>query len=197
MSGEICVVAPSRSPVSPYSVEVPNPERPDFRMRLITPAIASEPYCAEAPSLSTSTRSMALAGMRSRSAGDWPFCVVPLMNITAVLCRRLPLTNTSTWSLDSPRIEAVLIAKLAPAPLLEALTDGTKVAIRPRTDCLPLLVRSSAESTSIGARLSATVRVVWRVPVTINSWRSEPSGSAPRRAQSRVIVTTQQPNRLM
>jgi len=37
---------------------------------LITPAIASEPYCAEAPSRSTSTRSMAEIGIEFRSTGD-------------------------------------------------------------------------------------------------------------------------------
>ena len=36
-------------------------------MKLITPPMASEPYKAEAPSFSTSTRSMAPAGMLLRS----------------------------------------------------------------------------------------------------------------------------------
>jgi hypothetical protein len=40
---------------------------PDLRMMLITPAIASEPYCAAAPSLRISIRSMALTGIAFRS----------------------------------------------------------------------------------------------------------------------------------
>jgi hypothetical protein len=87
----------------------------------------------------------------------------------AVLCRRLPLTSTRVWSADRPRSDTVLIAKLAPAPLLEVLADGTRVEIRSRVDCLPLLVSSAAEITSIGAMLSVTVREVERVPVTISS----------------------------
>ena len=41
------------------------------------------------------------------------------------------------------------MAKLAPAPLLVALMDGTKVDIRSRVDCLPLWVSSSAEITAM------------------------------------------------
>jgi hypothetical protein len=41
-------------------------------------------------------RAMLLDGIRSRSAGDWPFWVVPLMNMVAVLWRRLPFTRIST-----------------------------------------------------------------------------------------------------
>jgi hypothetical protein len=39
---------------------------------LTTPAIASDPYWAEAPSRSTSMRSMALAGMVFRSTPEEP-----------------------------------------------------------------------------------------------------------------------------
>lgn len=38
----------------------------------MTPAMASEPYSAEAPSRSTSMRSMAAMGMALRSTGDDP-----------------------------------------------------------------------------------------------------------------------------
>jgi hypothetical protein len=82
-------------PVAPPSSEA-LPVVSFLSMMLITPAIASEPYCAAAPSRSTSTRPMALEGIRSRSGGDWPDWVVPLMNMVAVLWRRLPFTSTST-----------------------------------------------------------------------------------------------------
>ena len=39
---------------------------------LITPAIASEPYCAEAPSRSTSMWSIADIGSEFRSTGEEP-----------------------------------------------------------------------------------------------------------------------------
>ena len=129
--------------------------------------MASEPYCADAPSRSTSIRWIALPGIRSRSGGDWPFCTDPLMNNVAELCRRLPFTNTSNWSPPRPRSDSVRTAQLAPAPLFDTLMDGTSVPSRSRTDCLPLASRSLAPRTSIGARLSATVRLVARVPVTM------------------------------
>ena len=84
-----------------------------------------------------------------------------------------------------------MIAKLAPAPLFDTLIEGTRVPSRSRTDCLPLASRSRASSTSIGAMLSATVRLAWRVPVTMigvgsatgsgagdNAAAGEPAGAA-------------------
>jgi hypothetical protein len=103
------------APVAPPSSEA-LPVVSFLSTMLITPAMASEPYCAAAPSRSTSTRPMALEAIRSRSGGDWPDWVVPLMNMVAVLWRRLPLTSTSTSSLDRPRSDRVLTAKLAPDP---------------------------------------------------------------------------------
>jgi hypothetical protein len=44
----------------------------------MTPAMASEPYWAEAPSRSTSTRSMAALGMALRSTAAEPRPIEPL-----------------------------------------------------------------------------------------------------------------------
>ena len=76
-----------------------------FNWMLTTPAMASEPYCEEAPSRSTSIRWMALAGIAFRSIGLDPPCTPDPKRFTrAVLCRRFPLTSTSDWSGLSPRI---------------------------------------------------------------------------------------------
>ncbi|MCY1449367.1 hypothetical protein D9M71_660980 [compost metagenome] len=53
---------------------------------LITPAMASEPYCAEAPSRSTSTRSMEAIGMALMSTADEPRPMLPLTLIIAEVC---------------------------------------------------------------------------------------------------------------
>ena len=70
----------------------------------MTPAIASEPYWAEAPSLSTSAWRRAMAGILDRS-GPWAPSEVPLpiQRMAAARCRRFPLTSTSVWSGASPR----------------------------------------------------------------------------------------------
>jgi hypothetical protein len=51
-------------PASAFTNGVNGPSRSTM---FTTPAMASEPYCADAPSRSTSMRSMALAGMVLRS----------------------------------------------------------------------------------------------------------------------------------
>ncbi len=45
---------------------------------LMTPAMASEPYCAEAPSRSTSMEFTAAVGIVFRSTADAPRPIVPL-----------------------------------------------------------------------------------------------------------------------
>ena len=61
---------------------------------LITPAIASEPYWAAAPSRNTSMRSIAFAGIAFKSTDDEPRPVEPFKLSNALLWRRLPLTST-------------------------------------------------------------------------------------------------------
>ena len=64
----------------------------------MTPAIASEPYCADAPSRSTSTRCRAIAGMVEMSGPCAPSVTPPNQATTDDRCRRLPLTRISVWS---------------------------------------------------------------------------------------------------
>ena len=74
-----------------------------FSTMLITPAMASDPYWADAPSRSTSIRSMAAVGIAFKSTPTVPRPNVPLTCTSAGGCRRLPLTSTSTWSGPKPR----------------------------------------------------------------------------------------------
>src|SRR3989441_3067211 len=79
------------------------PEARSFNTMFITPAMASEPYWAAAPSRSTSIRSIAAAGIAFRSTPTVPRPNVPLTCTNALEWRRLPLTSTSTWSGPRPR----------------------------------------------------------------------------------------------
>ncbi len=70
-------------------------------MKLITPATASEPYTAEAPSFRTSTRSIAENGITARFTPCTPW-ISPAKPFT-----RLPLISTSVWPPCRPRSDAV------------------------------------------------------------------------------------------
>ena len=83
-----------------------------FKIMLITPAIASEPYCAEAPSLKTSTLSIAAVGILFISVPTSPFPGVSLIYTNALWFLRLPFTSTSVL--------------LGPKPLKSA---GSKCAV--------------------------------------------------------------------
>ena len=66
-----------------------------LRTRLITPAIASDPYWAAAPSLRTSMRSIAAIGMAFMSVPAVPRPTEVLTCSSALLWRRLPFTSTN------------------------------------------------------------------------------------------------------
>ena len=68
---------PSPSKYSPPCADTVNVFTSSRRITLITPAIASEPYWAEAPSRSTSIRSMASAGNDAKSTACAPWFTVP------------------------------------------------------------------------------------------------------------------------
>ncbi len=63
---------------------------------LITPAIASEPYCAAAPSLKTSILLIAAAGIAFKSVPTEPRPKVPLTFTKEEVCLLFPLINTNT-----------------------------------------------------------------------------------------------------
>ena len=72
----------------------------------ITPAIASEPYCAAAPSLNTSNLLIAAAGIAFKSVPTEPLPKVPFTFIKEDVCLLLPLINTKTWSGPKPLKDA-------------------------------------------------------------------------------------------
>jgi hypothetical protein len=62
----------------------------------MTPAMASEPYCADAPSRRISMLWMAVAGMAFRSTPLEPRPTELFAFTSALACRRLLLTMTSS-----------------------------------------------------------------------------------------------------
>ena len=78
------------------------PSRSCFRRTLMTPAIASEPYCADAPSRSTSIDCTIAAGIVFKSTAAAPRPIVPFTFTSDDAWRRFEFTSTSVWSGDKP-----------------------------------------------------------------------------------------------
>ena len=72
----------------------------------ITPAIASEPYCAAAPSLNTSNLLIAAAGIAFKSVPELPLPLVPYKFIKDAVCLLFPLIKTNVWSGPKPLNDA-------------------------------------------------------------------------------------------
>ena len=143
------------------------------------PAMASDPYCAEAPSRSTSNRSRAMAGIAERSGPCAPPEIpAPSSAITAARWRRLPFASTSVASGANPRSVAGrmnVAASLIGSWL--TLYDGTKAATRASRSVSPWARKASPAITSTGTGESAAERSWRREPTTINSSMS-PAASA-------------------
>src|SRR5437899_479453 len=88
---------------------------------LITPAMASEPYWAAAPSRNTSIRSIAAAGIAFKSTPTVPRPNVPLTCTSAGGCRR--------FVTDEPRAHAVRAGR--DAQVILSLLVGEDAARRP------------------------------------------------------------------
>ena len=141
-------------------------------MKLMTPAIASEPYTAEAPSFSTSTRSIAENGMMARFTPCTPW-ISPANPLT-----RLPLISTSVCPPCRPRRFAVcaesvvapmvLVSATLPRELLAEMSCSSSIG-----EVAPLLSISSREITVTGSALSPSTRLMLE-PVT--SMRSLAAG---------------------
>ncbi len=71
-----------------------------FKRTLMTPAIASEPYCADAPSRSTSIDCTMAEGIVFRSTAAAPRPIVPLTLTSDDAWRRFEFNSTSVWSGD-------------------------------------------------------------------------------------------------
>src|SRR5471032_2023662 len=110
---------------------------------------------------------MADTGIRSRSLGAAPL-LIPLILSVALVCRRLPLTSTSTWDAVSPRRVAERTTPLASQPERSGkLNDGMNLLRASSRLGLPTACSCSPVTTSIGVGLVVTVRC-WapRLPVT-------------------------------
>ena len=217
--------SPRGSPVLPATVHVPPspaawppvcssrlpPERSSFSRKFSTPAMASEPYCAAAPSRSTSTCRSAIDGMLEMSGPCAPSATpLPIQVMTAPRCRRFPFTSTSVWSGARPRRVAGRMSR-APSPTWVGLTfqDGTRVLSWSPTSVSPWATKSAKGMASMGTADSVTDRGRARLPTTTTrsssptpistaSGVAAPSASAtpPRttvRKPGRVNVTSYRP----
>ena len=160
------------------------PSAASFSTTLMTPAIASDPYCAPAPSRSTSIRLMAPTGMLLKSTGLVPLPSFDSVVSVAVPCRRLPFTSTSTWSglrfrSCAGRTRSAKLEFDWRGRLNEGTSDWIAAPISPGIDAARRM--DSCGSRSIGARLSSTLWPAVRVPTTTTSssagWSSAASAS--------------------
>ena len=142
------------------------PERASFRLRFITPAMASEPYWADAPSRRISTWRSAIAGIVEMS-GPWAPSAnpPPIHMMIDARCRRFPLTSTSVWSGARPRrLAGRTIRAASPTACGFTLNEGTTVRSRSLTSVSPCSMKSRAVIASIGTADWVTVRGRERLP---------------------------------
>ena len=161
--------SPSPAPCMPVLTSNDPPDAASLSWKFITPAIASEPYCAAAPSRSTSTWRSAMAGITDMS-GPWEPYATPLPpchSRTEDRCRRLPLMSTSVWS--GARLRSMAGRTTVEAPWIGwvlVLNDGMTV----RSCCFrspaPRRRRSVDDRTSTGTADSVALRGAAREPTT-------------------------------
>ena len=164
----IWVASPSPSKYCPVLNSKEPPSESSLSAKLITPAIASEPYCAAAPSRNTSTCLSATDGIVEISGPCAPSEIWPPKKvITAERWRRLPLTSINVWSGARPR-------KLAGRTNVDAsligwsltLNEGTAACIIVVISVEPWLLNSSALIISTGTAESPIERGATRDPTT-------------------------------
>ena len=128
-------------------------------MKFTTPASASEPYTADAPPVTTSTRLIRFAGMAFRS-------VRPVL---VAGTKRRPLISTRVRSGARPRRSTVAVP--SPPLLTCAPSPGTICGSSFRTSStltVPFCLKNSSLTTEIGLGLSRSARRM-RDPVTTTS----------------------------
>ena len=148
-----------------------------FRMKLITPAIASEPYTAEALPVRISIRSIMPSGMLPMSVK-----LLRLLSGSGKSAIRRPLTSTRVWLGPSPRrstacapgVDCALVVFCCPCTLplfwlSERSTSGTVVR--------PAAWICSAVTMVMGAGPSTCARGM-REPVTCTASRLVTGASA-------------------
>ena len=89
--------SPSPPPNIPESSSSDPPDAASLSWKFMTPAMASEPYWAAAPSRSTSTWRSAIAGMVEMSGACEPYAtpLPPCQSMIDARWRRFPLTRIS------------------------------------------------------------------------------------------------------
>ena len=134
----------------------------------MTPAMASEPYWAAAPSRSTSACRMAIEGMTEMSGPCEPSAMpLPSQVMTGERWRRLPLTRISVWS--GARLRRFAGRTMVAASLIGwmlTLNEGTTVRNWLARSVVPWAAKSSVRMTSTGTGDSVTERGCARVPTT-------------------------------
>src|SRR5690606_39595451 len=148
----------------PYCASMRTPSKSSIMMKLTTPATASAPYTAEAPPVSTSTRSINAAGIWLRSGDAAPFCV------GSPGIRRRLLTSTRVRC-DSRLRRLTVAAPVAPFDRLPPKSANAcgRLLMRSSTRVTPSILTVSELTAVTGLML---VRLGWamREPVTMTSW---------------------------
>ena len=145
----------------------------------MTPAMASEPYCADAPSRSTSTLRTAAVGMVFRSTAEEPRPTVPLTFTRAAAWRRLLFTNTRVWSGARPRrVAGRMVSVPSASPGRGKLKEGRETASAWFSSGEPVRSSWATGMLSTGAGVSLRERPDTRVPVTTMASRVWVSSSA-------------------
>ncbi len=158
-------VVPSPCCETPPYPDSSVPLKPLRVMMFTTPAMASEPYTAEAPSLRTSTRSMAAVGIEFRSTEE-SAPVPPGTN-------RRPFISTRVRAEPSPR----RLMRVAPSPplltwVLMALPCSGRLCRKSPMETLPEAVTCSRLITVTGAGVVRSLRRMREPVTTISSLAS-------------------------
>ena len=139
----------------------------DLSTMLITPAIASEPYWAAAPSRSTSMWWIADSGIALMSVPAEPRPMVCWTLTSACWWRRLPFTSTSSWSGPRPRKVAGRMMSVPSLMKVEVkLNDGSSVCSSLPSSSGPAVCRSLALIRPTGTAVSSAVLALERDPST-------------------------------
>ena len=132
--------------------------------------MASEPYCAEAPSLKISTLSIASGTMKLISVA---FAADPVCEPakSAEVCLLLPFISTNIWFGARPRsVGGSTADERSPPWERKALKEGAEAtSICARSICGILIACSFILITSTGAVVSNLVLPLLREPITIVS----------------------------
>ncbi len=145
----------------------------------MTPAIASEPYCAAAPSRSTSMLWIADRGIALMSVPAEPRPMVCCTFTSACWWRRLPLIRTSSWSGPRPRrVAGRMMSVPSLMKVVLKLKDGSRSCSTLPSSCIPVDCMSFRFTRPTGTAVSSAVLAWVREPSTITwavgsaSWAS-------------------------